>query len=190
MRNFLAELDKVISENESERLRNSIVSKFEELLYIEDKSEEGKTVFVENANERCFKIENKNLKEILLWPIDGGFLGKYDKFSEELTRRCDCVFGFVNYLAFIEFKTSATSENFRKIKDNRNNAVEQLEHTLDYLEKVFKMKLTEKFKNHSFEAFICTPPHYPRQDTHFQRLSVRFLETYNIELFEKNEKIC
>lgn len=62
----------------------------------------------------------------------------------------------------------------------------QLVNTISF----FDEKLKKNYKQLNLEAYVCTPEFYPRLDASWQELALNFLETYEIPLFEENNKIC
>ena len=138
------------------------------------------TVFDE---QKTFAILNS--QEIVFIPIDGknGLLGG--------TSNCDFVFFNEHGFCFVELKLNATLtdeqtplQQQRAIRKNRKKAVEQLENTINY----FDAKLSRNYSGLLLEAYIATPDIYPRENTAFQSIKIRFLEDTHIELFESREK--
>ncbi|MCF8374548.1 MAG: hypothetical protein K9H64_23215 [Bacteroidales bacterium] len=129
--------------------------------------------------DKCFSIKNQNNEEIFFIPIDGkdGLLG----FGESY---CDATIFSKKYFCFLEFKFNATSITDRAIRKNRKKAISQLSNTIDY----FDIKLNRNYSGLSLEAYVSTPPKYPRKDTAWVNFEVEFLEEYGMPLFETNEK--
>jgi hypothetical protein len=143
---------------------------------IEVRKGEGKT-----AKQISFDIKKVfticNSSEISFIPIDGKGLLK--------TANCDFVFFNKYNFCFVEMKLNAISLDPRKIEDNRNKAVEQLQYTIDY----FDTTLSKNYLELMLEAYIATPDTYPRENTAFQSIQVQFLEKTGIQLFESREKM-
>lgn len=129
--------------------------------------------------EKVFKLSNA--KGIYFIPIDGkeGLLGYGNSW-------CDCVFFDENSFCFVEFKTDSTSE--KKINENTFKGLSQLGNTINF----FDEKLNYYFQDLKMEAYLCTPSFYKtvRESAMWEDIRVEFLEEYEIELFETNEKIC
>lgn len=196
MKKFIEDLKAKLPDRKIQ-FSNCISSQTSSVIYLEDDKNIGKTVFVakdkteEYYTEKCFKIENTNQNEIVLWSVDGCFVGVGKKLSETYPKKCDCIFGFENYIAFVEFKVNADSTAHPKtIKKNREVSIQQLEHTICFLTNVLSIKKFSEFTGYIFEAFLCTPHTYPNKNTAISDLAIAFLEKYDIELFEKNEKEC
>lgn len=164
-----------------------------ELFSIIDYKNEGS--FILKNDKIAFKGENivllnedknmffciKNNKKIGFIPIDGkqGFLGFGDS-------HCDYILFDENDFCFVEMKLNANSEGERAIRKNRKKAAEQLSHTITF----FDEKLSRNYEGLTQEAYISTPPFYPRRNASWEQMAVEFMEIYGIQLFESNEKIC
>lgn len=123
----------------------------------------------------------KNAKRIAFVPLDGkrGIIKSGNK-------RCDVLLFDEFCICFVEFKTEAISLAERAIRKNRKESIEQLAETI----KLFNEKLDNDYEDLEREAYICTPPTYPRNNADWIQKSVAFLETYGIRLYESNEKVC
>lgn len=195
MQEFINNLKNILSERK-QSLNNCIVSDNRAELFIEDSDTAGKSIFVtdefteEYKLNRCFKLDNPNSKEILLWAIDGCFVGKGKKLSETYPKKCDCIFGYKNFIAFLEFKLDADPlAHSKTIKENREKAIEQIEHTIYFLKNA--LNITDTFfeiDGYTIEAYICTPPTYPNKNTALTDLALEFLEKHHIDIFEKSDK--
>lgn len=141
---------------------------------------EGVEIEVDNVdNSKLFYLHNAKIVAFI--PIDGktGLL----RFSDSY---CDAVFFDEIDFCFVEFKLNATSLREGKINKNRKKAIEQLSNTI----KLFDEKLNKNYEGLNLEAYLCTPLTYPRNDASWVSLSVEFLESYGIQIYETNEKIC
>jgi hypothetical protein len=163
-------------------------------VYIEDSKVHKKCVFAiapepAYADQNCFKITNQNNKTVFLWAIDGCFVADGKPLSVSFPMKCDCMFGCENYLGFVEFKLDANPlANPKTIAENRETAVEQIEHTIGFLKDALNISGLFKVQGYVIEAFICTPVHYPSKNTAIADLALAFLEDYGVPLFEANHK--
>ncbi|MFK7949120.1 MAG: hypothetical protein AB8G11_16135 [Saprospiraceae bacterium] len=123
----------------------------------------------------------KQAQGINFIPIDGkdGLLGYGDSF-------CDCVFFDENDFCFVEFKFNAESIEIRAIRKNRKKGITQLGNTIDEFDEM----VDYDFEGLNLEAYISTPITYPRESDGFEALKVQFFDDYQVELFERTEKIC
>lgn len=112
-------------------------------------------------------------------PIDG--LGG---LSEGKESHCDFIFFNQENFCFVELKLNAISLKEETIRDNREKAVSQLKHTIGYFDTV----LTNDYCGMDLEAYIATPDTYPRENTAFQAIKIKFLEETRIELYESRIK--
>ncbi|MDR1919269.1 MAG: hypothetical protein LBQ65_06445 [Tannerellaceae bacterium] len=119
-----------------------------------------------------------NSRAICFIPIDGkgGLLGG--------TSNCDFIFFNKKNFCFVELKLNAFSLKEQSIRDNRRKAVEQLENTMSFFNKM----LDNDYSGLKLEAYVATPDVYPRENTAFQSIKVKFLEDNGIDLFEGREK--
>jgi hypothetical protein len=196
MRNFITHLSNRLPERK-QALLNSISANTESVIYLEDDEVSGKTVFInegvseEYLTNKCFKIDNVSSKEVVLWAIDGGFIRTGRPLSSIYPRKCDCAFGFENFIGFVEFKVNADpSAHWKTILANRESACEQIGQTIYYIRDALGLINFLKIEGYTFEAYICTPPTYPNKATAIDSLAIEFLETHKIGLFEVSEKIC
>lgn len=138
--------------------------------------------FEEAEIERSFfSIYNPNLKPVYLWAIDGCFM----RTSDEM--RCDCSLFTESEFCFVEFKLNASTATLSGIKKNRRKAYKQLKTTVNLLFNALTLKnLT--LGDVTLEAYICTPPVWPSNDTSLDSERIEFLEHYGVSLFEKNNK--
>lgn len=141
--------------------------------------ENGQEVQFNNLKEGyIFKIIGAPIIGFL--PIDGksGLLGMGES-------HCDCVFFDDKYFCFVEFKLNADSTaNSRAVRKNRKKAAKQLGNTIS----IFDEKLGSNYGGLTLEAYIATPPTYPRNDAAWKQLAVTFLEKYGVQLFEACQK--
>lgn len=130
-------------------------------------------------NQKVFYV--KNAKGVYFIPIDGkkGLFGYGDSF-------CDCVFFDENNFCFLEFKFNAESLKLSMIRKNRKKAVKQLGNTIEEFDEL----LDYDYSDLKLEAYMCTPIVYPRESEGFQDFKVQFFDDYEVELFERTEKIC
>lgn len=137
---------------------------------------------------KVFKVRNS--KEIRFIPIDGnnGLMTNIDaeRIRGGKLKRCDCVFFDENDFCFLELKSDAVSTKKRAIRSNRKEATEQLGSTIKKCDEL----LDNDYRGLNLEAFIATPPTYPRNDTAWKVLARDFVAEYNVMIFETNEKIC
>jgi hypothetical protein len=196
MKDFITNLGSRLPQSQQAALIDSISANSNRVVYLEDNETSGKTVFINNGvteehlANKCFKIDNLSSKEILLWAIDGGFIGAGRPLSEIYPKKCDCAFGFDNFIGFVEFKVNATSSNERTILRNREKACEQIGQTIYFIRDALGLVDFLKIEGYTFEAYICTPPTYPNKSTALDSLAIEFLETHKIGLFEVSEKLC
>jgi hypothetical protein len=115
---------------------------------------------------------------IIFMPVDG------DKGLCKNTSVCDFIIFNKKYFCFVELKLNATSLDERKIEDNRKKAIKQLKNTIHF----FDAKLAHNYCGLNLEAYVATPDSYPREDTAFQSIKVRFLEETGIKLYESRVK--
>lgn len=143
------------------------------------KIEEKEVEILDFEINKTFRVFDANT--VALIPIDGkrGLFGFGESF-------CDFVIFDENDFCFVEFKLNATSLQLRAIRKNRTKAVKQLSNTISK----FDDALSKNYEGLNLEAYICTPETYPREDSSWQSISVAFLETFGIGLFEKTEKQC
>jgi len=127
-----------------------------------------------------FSVYNSNLRDIHLWAIDGCFM------SSKVGSRCDCVLFTDTEFCFVEFKLKATSNHPKTILDNREGAAKQLQATIELIRGAVAGQVL--FEGLQYEAFLCSPPHYPSKDTSLSDQRIEFLETYGVMLFEEREK--
>lgn len=129
---------------------------------------------------KCFSIKNQNNEEIFFIPIDGknGLLGFGDSYCDSTVFNEDC-------FCFLEFKLNAISLEERAIRKNRKKAIKQLSNTIEF----FDVKLKRDYSGLKIEAYVSTPPTYPRKDTAWTNFEVQFLEEFGVPLFETNEKV-
>jgi hypothetical protein len=195
MQEFISNLKRILPDRK-QSLQNCIAIENRSELFIEDSDTVGKSIFVndelteEYKLNSCFKLDNPNSVEILLWAIDGCFVGKGKKLSKTYPKKCDCVLGYKNFIGFIEFKLNADPLALpATIRKNREKAIEQIEHTIYFLKET--LNLTDTFfeiDGYTIEAYLCTPPMYPNKNTSITDLALEFLETHGVPLFEKSEK--
>lgn len=123
----------------------------------------------------------RNAKRVAFIPLDGkrGIIKSNNS-------RADAIFFDEFDFCFVEFKTEATSLREGKINKNRKEAIEQIAVTIT----LFNEKLENDYEDLKCEAYIVTPPTYPRSNATWIQKRTEFLETYGIELYEANEKIC
>jgi hypothetical protein len=137
---------------------------------------------------KVFKVKNSKIFKFI--PIDGdnGLIAKIEdeRVRGGKSKRCDCVFFDENDFCFLELKSDATSTKKRAIRSNRKEATEQLGSTI----RQFDILLNNDYQGLNLEAFIATPPTYPRNDTAWKVLARNFVAEYNVTIFETNEKIC
>ena len=128
---------------------------------------------------KLFNISNS--KMIGFIPIDGkkGLL----RFGDS---HCDFVFFDENDFCFVEFKLNAISEEERAIRSNTRGAIDQLKATISW----FNYKLSKNYAGLNLEAYVCTPEFYPKFSASWGGLREEFLEDYNTDLFQVNDKIC
>jgi hypothetical protein len=137
---------------------------------------------------KVFKISNSVTMRFI--PIDGNN-GLFTKIDTERVRggkskRCDCVFFDEKDFCFLELKSDAISTKKRAVKSNRKEAILQLGNTI----RRFDELLENNYQGLNLEAFIATPPTYPRNDTAWKVLARKFVAEYDVMIFETNEKIC
>jgi len=134
----------------------------------------GETVTLDES--KVFYIYNSPTVDFV--PIDGnqGLLNG--------SSNCDFVFYNEVNFCFVELKLNATSMEERAIRKNRVKAANQLTNTIAYFDAI----LGKDYSGLNLEAYISTPDMYPRENTAFQSVKVKFLETTGIELFESREK--
>jgi hypothetical protein len=139
-------------------------------------------------NERQFSIEfcyDSNTFVIDLGgqfcvvPIDGryGLLG----FGKSY---CDFVFFDETSFCFVETKLEASSLSESAVKKNRIKALKQLEDTINF----FDTKLENNYVNLVLEAYVSTPPIYPRNNLNWLAMAEDFLENIGVEVYETNIK--
>jgi hypothetical protein len=164
-----------------------ISSKSDNNFLVEDDNTIKRCVFTSPAGlsddeiaQRYFRVLNPSSREIHLWAIDGCFM------PPDGPVRCDCALFSVDEFCFVEFKTNATSSLASTIRENRRKACEQLENTIQLIKKAVAVEPLFSLVN--FEAYLCSPPHYPSKDTSLFSKRIEFLETYGVLLFEKSEK--
>ncbi len=134
-------------------------------------------IFHDLAIDKLFTI--KNAIKTAFIPIDmkNGLI----EFGKS---RCDFII-FDNYdFCFVEMKLNADSEGERAIRKNRKKAAEQLGNTITFLDE----KLAQNYEGLKREAYIATPPFYPRKNASWQAIELDFMEKKGIYLFETNEK--
>ena len=139
---------------------------------------DGTEIIIDNFDDKkTFKIANAQIFGFI--PIDGkkGLLG----FGKSY---CDFIFFDNQDFCFVESKLNATSE--RKVNKKRQEAVEQLGNTVEE----FNQKLNNNYQLFNLEAYICSPDFYPRNDATWETFARKFLEKYQIDLFETREKFC
>lgn len=129
---------------------------------------------------KIFTVNNPNQKEVGFIPIDGknGLIGLGNSC-------CDFVIFNENDFCFVELKLNTTSE--RKINTNLNQAVEQLEKTIEY----FDNKLHNNYLQLNLEAYICFSQFYqtyPRFSPSSQSARRSFQDKNEILLFLENQK--
>jgi hypothetical protein len=136
-------------------------------------------IILKNELDKVFTVENNSLKAGFI-PIDGKFgllsCGK---------SHCDFILFNENDFCFIELKLNASSSEERAVRKNRKKAVDQLSSTID----LFDEKLNSNYEDLNLEAYICTPQIYPRSNTAWQEIQIKFLESKRIELYEQNKKV-
>jgi hypothetical protein len=184
-------IDRLAQFVQIEERQNFFIIEYEKtkqcFIIIDIKKDTNTCTFNININEISIIIEEfdytkifeiRNATKIGFIPVDGkqGFLGGQS--------HCDFIVFDVNDFCFVELKLNATSE--RKIKKNREKAIEQLVSTINF----FNKKLDKNYLDLNLEAYVCTPEFYPRDDATWKSLAIEFLENYGIELFESNHKIC
>jgi hypothetical protein len=195
MKNFLHTLSRHLPDRRKAFI-NSVSTNQGRLFYLDDSEIYAKTVFADdNVSEeykinKCYKIDNRALKEITLWSIDGSFVPTGRPLSMVYSKKCDCAFGFENFVGFVEFKVNADpSAHPLTIQKNRETACEQIRQTIFFIKDALGL-VDLKIEGYTFEAYICTPPTYPKKNTAIADLAIEFLETHKIGLFEASEKIC
>ena len=137
------------------------------------------TVITDFDSTQLFNVSNA--KMIGFIPIDGrqGLL-------RNVSKRCDFVFFDENDFCFVEFKLNAISEEERAIRSNIKGATDQLKATISW----FNYKLSKNYAGLNLEAYVCTPEFYPKFSASWGGLREEFLEDYNTDLFQVNDKIC
>lgn len=192
MRNLLLNLDKALK-GRSTKPSDCLSSSTKQVVFIDDSKAERKCVFVvQNEYEDIidipyFKINNASAKEIILWSIDGCFVKEGKALSSSYSQKCDCAFGCDEYFAFLEIKMEATSSDPDMIQRNRTKAVEQIKDTIGFIKDSLNLP-DIRDTGHLFEAFVCTPFHYPKMNTAMTTLAIGFLETYGFQLHEASYK--
>jgi hypothetical protein len=195
MKIFLDNLSSRLPEK-SQAFARSVSLKSERFLYIEDNESSGKTVFVtqdvpeEYLKDKCFKIVNNASKDIVLWAIDGSFVPRRQPLSEKYPRKCDCAFGFDNFIGFVEFKLNAISISDKAVLRNKEDACDQLGQTINFVRDTLGLTDFLRIEGYIFEAYMCTPQIYPRQRAQDRTLAVSFALEHRIGLFEVSEKEC
>lgn len=136
---------------------------------------------VENGFDITKLFNVINAKMVGFIPIDGkkGLLGFGDS-------HCDFVFFDENDFCFVEFKLNATSEEERAIRKNVKKATDQLKATIT----CFDVKLAKNYAGLNKEAYVCTPESYPRFSATWAGFMNEFLEDYQTDLFQINNKTC
>ena len=149
-----------------------------EINFIQDDEETQKCYFTKEITEG-FKIINTNNKEINLFSLDGCF------FASDDIKRCDGIVFNDKELCFFELKLNVVSKKGRNKRKNFNDAIEQLESTIDFFN-----KNNMNFFHLNEEAFICMKKNtYPTNTASKNRKKIIFLEKNKIPLFDKNIKI-
>lgn len=191
MRKFIGELDAAL--NVRKVMPSACLSQSSELvILLEDSKEVGKTIIIEDevdeeyAKQTCFKIANKDGKEVVLFAIDGCFIPSGKRLSPKYSKKCDCIFGYEGSICFLEFKMDAISLHPKAIADNRSKACEQIEQTYSFFDDSLKAKGVD-FSSWNLYGYVCTPPSYPNKTTAMTDLTIGFLEKYGLEIFELNE---
>jgi hypothetical protein len=144
MQRVIAKLD-VLLKGRQQRASVCLSTNLDSPIYIEDSKSQGKSVFVIPPDElysdqNCFKIINSAQQEILLWAVDGCFVGKGKPLSTAYPKKCDCVFGYENYLGFLELKLDSSEiPSPKAIEGNRQKAVEQLKDMICFLSKALSI---------------------------------------------------
>lgn len=175
---------------------NCVASCSDSRILLEDNGAIGKTIFSTITDElyieqSCFSIDNPTNKEIILWAIDGCFVGKGKPLSKEYPQKCDAAFGYEGYIAFIEFKLNAKINAHPKtIEANRTKALQQIGDTLLFLKESLQIEGNYfVIEGYTIVAFLCMPPNYPKFSTTNSNEVVDFLEKYGVSLFDVNETI-
>ena len=124
-----------------------------DVFYIDDSKEQRKCILLEHVeNERnLFKITNPTHKTIVLFAIDGCFIGR-----SKPPEHCDCIFFNDTTFCFAEMKFESESTSDLTIQNNRTKAVRQLRSTFGIFQKAFD----DNFLGLTLEAYVCTPEHY------------------------------
>ena len=191
MRKFIGELDAAL--NVRKVMLSACLSQSSELVVLlEDRKEVGKTIIVEGkvdeeyVNQNCFKIANKDEKEVVLFALDGCFVPDGKRLSPKYPKKCDCIFGYEGRVCFLEFKMNAESLHPTSIADNRSKACDQIEQTYSFVNDTLKLKGTSVSSNWNLVGYVCTPPLYPNKTTAMDDLMIGFLEKNGFEIFEVN----
>lgn len=160
-------------------------SSFEAKFYVDDDKDLGYCIIIFPDPQidpiKMFKVKNPDSKEIVLWRIDGCFLRKSPN------KRCDCILFDDASFCFIEFKTNAYTIEPEIIETHRAKAIDQLEKTVQLVDNTLATKGLD-YMGFLKEAYLCTPVAYPNKGTAIRSEQIRFLTTYQTELFEKSEK--
>ncbi len=141
--------------------------------------------------DKAFKVSNANCFTFI--PIDGdkGLMTSIEteRIRGGKTSRCDCVLFDERTFCFLEFKMKVKVDEPQKraIKENFKNAVEQLKSTINK----FNELLNQNYPELELEAYVATPPIYPKNSAFTRSIDREFLLNYpDVKLFETNEKIC
>lgn len=152
-----------------------------EHFFIVEEAKSGTSIIVEQVDENdvSFSVINPNKEVINFIPIDGknGMLRYDDSY-------CDAVIFENTLFTFLEFKLNATSAAERAVRRNRKKAVQQLLNTIQF----FDEKLARNYQGLTLEAIIATPNVYPRKDTAWDSIAIKFLEEHGIPLYEHATK--
>lgn len=196
MQTFINNLDAALNGKRAILPGQTITSNNHARVLIEDSKEHGRSVFRtynsvsrDYKAARCFEIQNRNNWDVILWAIDGGFAPVGTALSGQFPQKCDAAFGVTNRICFVEFKTEANPEAHPEtIRQNRKGARDQLASTIDYLKVVLNIGPQFRIPNYFIEAYIVTPPAYPRKGTGITSLAIKFLQDYGVPLFETQNK--
>ncbi len=152
-----------------------------DFFYINDSEIRGKCILLETVEDETnlFKVINPSQKTIVLFAVDGCFIGK-----GKPPKHCDCIFFDDRAFCFAEMKFNSTTTSDLRMQDNRTEAISQLQSTIN----IFRTAFDNNFLGFELEAYVCTPDYYPKEDSSIKSQRIDFLENFGVKLFEKNER--
>lgn len=153
-------------------------------IWITDDVIVGHSIFVTDTKgvnkDKLLKIDNKNIKTLFLWHIDGVMFAKYSK--------CDCALLHDRLMHLIEFKANAKNASDDSIEANYNKASEQLALTFEKFKELYDTHGQDIFDLfEDIDAMIVFDKIVPQSDAYQKSIISKFSKRTLLNLSFGNE---